>query len=659
MSTPTSIITRPASLFDPLPIGGIELRNRILSSAHLTNYADDGLPSARHLAYWQEKARGGIGLIITEGSLVHPSSRTPETRFIEMWKDAVVEPLARVADAVHEHGAAVFAQLNHMGVGWAPSPWLRPNGVRAHEMTGSEIAEIVDAFAAAARRAQLAGLDGVEVHASHGYLIEQFLSPLSNARTDGYGGSEENRMRLLLEVLRAIRERVGDAFVVGIRISGDQFTPGGISLDDMKRLVPLITGAVKLDFLNVSYYRNQDFGPAGNSIVPMYVPEGRFVYLAEEIKAVTDLPVFCVNRIVDPRMAEQIIADGRADMVAMTRANIADPHLSRKAAEGRFDEIRPCIGVNEGCIGQVMSGSASPMTCAVNPAAGHEHNPPEPAASARRIAVIGGGIAGLELARVAAERGHLVHLYESGERLGGQLLTAALVPRLDAMARPMAYFERQFELLGVEVTLGHRVTRENAAELDADTIVVATGSRPAGWADGGLTAEPGLPWSTTRAAFGQDYAGKRVLIYATDQGMEPLGLATLLAEQGAQVTFATPATALGAMVENGTRPFVLDQLRRAGAELAVLSTLSVAADGTTTLRRGDRGDIVLPIAERFDALLLGFGGVAEDAVYRELLASPVDRASGGTAELHLVGDAYAPRRLVAATQQAYAVATVL
>lgn len=650
MTTP---MNNPApALFTPLLIGGVEVRNRILSSAHLTNYAEDGLPSERHLAYWREKARGGIGLIITEGSLVHPSSRTPETRFIEMWSDAVVEPLARIADAVHADGAAIFAQLNHMGMGWAPSPWLRPNGMRAHEMTAAEIAELVDAFAGAARRAQLAGLDGVEVHASHGYLIEQFLSPLSNRRTDAYGGSETNRMRLLLEVLRAIREQVGEDFVVGIRISGDQFTPGGISLADMVRLVPQITAAVTLDFLNVSYYRNQDYGPAGNSIVPMYVPEGRFVYLAEAIKAVTSLPVFCVNRIVDPRMAEQIIAEGRADMVAMTRANIADPHLSRKAAEGRLDEIRPCIGVNEGCLGQVMNGSASPMTCAVNPGAGHEHAPATPAGSPRRIAVIGGGIAGLELARVAAERGHRVRLYERGARLGGQLLTAALIPRLDAMARPMAYFERQFELLGVDVELGREVTAQNAAELEADAIVVATGSRAAGWADGGLAAAPGLAWSSVRDAFGADYSGRRVLVYATDQSMEPLGLASLLAAQGADITFATPATALGAMVENGTRPFVLDELRRAGVELAVLSTLAVAADGLTTLRRGDRGDRVIPVAEEFGAVLLGFGAVADDGLYRDLEG----RAAH---ELHVVGDAYAPRRLVAATQQAYALATAL
>lgn len=632
------------ALFTPIRVGQLSVRNRILSSAHLTNFADGGMPTPRHRAYWEAKARGGIGMIITEGSLVHPSSATPETKFIELWRDDVVEPLRETASAVQRSGAVLIAQLNHMGVGWAPSPWQRPTGLRAHEMTRAEISEVIDAFASAALRVQRAGLDGIEIHASHGYLIEQFLSPLTNRRTDEYGGSERARLKFALDVLRAVRNVVGPDFVVGMRASGDQFTTGGLTLDDMKRIIPAIAGAVQLDFINVSYYRNQDYGPASNSIVPMYVPEGRFVYLAEAVKSVVDLPVFCVNRIVDPRMADDIIAEGRADMVAMTRANIADPLLAVKAAEGRLDEIRPCIGINEGCLGQVMSGSASPMTCAVNPSAGHEHEASIPIEASRRIVIIGGGIAGMEVARVAAERGHSVRLIEADESLGGQLRVAARIPGLHDMGRPVTYFERQFELLGVTVELGRRIKADELCDLGADTIVVATGSRGAHWREAGLRAEPTLPWISARDAFDAGRPGLRVLVYTSDQTMEPLGLADRLAEDGATVMLAAKAPSLGGMVENQTRPFILDRLTRAGIELAVVTDLYVDGE-RTTLRRGDRGGEELDVAREFDLLVIAGGAVAVDELFRCDIDALIDR--------RLVGDAFAPRKMVAATQQAW------
>lgn len=635
------------ALFSPLRIGGRTVRNRLLSTAHLTNFADEGRPSARHHAYWLEKARGGIGAVITEGSLVHQSSRTPETKFIELWNDDVVEPFRRIAEDLHRHDTVFIAQLNHMGVGWAPSPWLRPNGLRAHEMSVSEIAEIVEAFASAAARVQRAGLDGVELHAAHGYLIEQFLSPLTNRRTDRYGGSEENRMRLLLEVLAAVRERVGDDFIVGIRVPGDQFEVGGLTLSDMERLVPIILASARVDFLNVSYYHNYDHGPAGNSIVPMYVPEGRFVYLAAALKQVSgEVPVFCVNRIVDPRMADEIIRDGRADMVAMTRAQIADPHLAVKTAEGRLDEIRPCIGINEGCMGQVMNGSASPMTCAVNPSAGREFEEVAPAPTARSVVVIGGGIAGLEAARVAAERGHRVRLIEAADELGGQLRLAARIPRLSDMLKPVAYFQRQFELLGVEVETGRRMTAAEVADLDADDILIATGSRGALWQEGATGRPPGVRWLTARDAYSAPGLGRRVLIHAKDHTLEPLGLADLLCSSGAGVTFATPAPGFGAMVENVTRPFILDRLTRGGVEFAPLSPLRVDEDGTTWLTRNDRGGVEVDVGAEYETLIVAYGAVAIDELGLD----------GTDPRVTLIGDAFSPRRMVAATQHAYDVA---
>ncbi|MCH6231640.1 FAD-dependent oxidoreductase [Microbacterium sp. CFH 31415] len=640
MTATTPALTR---LFTPIDVGPMRVRNRVVSTAHLTNFAADGLPTVRHREYWRAKARGGVGLIITEGSLVHPSSRTPDTKFIELWRDEVVGPLREIGAAVRAEGAALVAQLNHMGVGWTASPWMRPNGMRAHGMTRVEIDEVVAGFAAAARRIREAGLDGIEIHAAHGYPIEQFLSPLTNRRSDEYGGSEAARMRMLIDVIRAVRLAAGPDLAVGIRVGGDQFTPGGLDLDDMRRIVPEVLAQAPVDFVNVSFYRNHRFGPGGNSIVPMYVPEGRFVDLAQGIKEVVDVPVFCVNRIVDPRMAEEILTAGQADMVAMTRAHIADPELSRKAAEGRFDEIRPCIGVNEGCLGQVMSGAASPLTCAVNPSAGHEHERVDPAGVSLAVAVIGGGMAGMELARVAAGRGHRVRLFESEDRLGGQLALAARIPGLKDMGRPVAYYERQFELLGVTIELSRRVGQDDLAAIGADVIVVATGSRGADWAETGLSREPRLPWLTARDAFDAGRPGHRILIYATDQTMEPLGLADRLATDGAQVALATPAPGLGALVENVTRPFILDRLTRNGVELAILSRLQTTAEATL-LVRGDRGDHDVDVASEYDLLVVAGGAVAVD----DLGCAPA-----GGRPVHVIGDAFAPRKLVAATQQAW------
>lgn len=636
-------------LFTPLSVGGVTIRNRLLSSAHLTNFAEDGLPSARHHAYWLEKAKGGVGAIITEGSLVHPSSRTPDTKFIELWDDGIVAPFSRIAEDLHQHSTVLIAQLNHMGGSWAPSPWMRPNGLRAHEMSRYEIAEIVEAFASAAQRVQRAGLDGVEIHAAHGYLIEQFLSPLTNHRTDEYGRSEAGRLRFLIEVLRAVRARVGADFVVGLRITGDQFEEGGLSQDDIRRLVPQILIADKVDFLNVSYYHSHAYGPAGNSIVPMYVPEGRYVYLATAVKEVAgDVPVFCVNRIVDPHMAEEIIREGRADMVAMTRAQIADPHLAEKTRLGRLDEIRPCIGVNEGCMGQVMSGSASALTCAVNPSAGHEFEDAVPIDGVRAVVVVGGGIAGMEAARVAAERGHRVRLIEASDQLGGQLRLAARIPHLGDMIKPVRYYQRQFELLGVQVRTGETVSAEDIARMEADEILVATGSRGARWDEGGLAAEPGMPWLSTRDAFDGE-VGARVLIHVTDHSMEPLGLADLLRSDGAEVTVSTAAAGFAGMVEGTTRPFIMDRLTRSGVRFAPLSPLSVAPSGAVRLVRDDDGGREVDVATEYDTLVLGFGGVAVDAL----------GLAGSDPRVRLIGDAFAPRRLVAATQHAYSTALTI
>lgn len=471
------------------------------------------------------------------------------------------------------------------------------------------------------------------------------MSPLTNRRTDEYGGSRTGRARFLNEVLDAVRSRVGNDFVVGVRIPGDQFDDGGLHIDEMKEIARELATRHQIDFFNVSYYHNNTFGPAGNSIVPMYVPEGQFVYLATAIKeAVGDTPVICVNRILDPRMADAIVREGRADAVAMTRAQIADPHLANKARSGQLENIRPCIGINEGCMGQVMAGSALPMTCAINPSAGREHEH-HSAPMPKSVVVVGGGIAGLEFARAAAERGHTVSLFEASDRLGGQLNLAAKIPRLGAMVTPVAYFSAELRRLGVETHLNSPIGAADPALDGADVIAVATGSMSANWLDSTALPAPNMPTMTVREAFIAEHLPRRVAIFATDQTMEALGLADYLSEQGAAVLFATSAPGFGAQVENQTRPFILDRLTKAGVELATLTTLAVDAAGKAILVRGDN-QTSIDVEEEFDLLIPAFGAVA----------NPNARTFLDDDRVILIGDAYAPRRIVAATQQAYSAA---
>jgi len=512
--------TQFAHLFTPLTIGSFTVRNRILSTAHFTGYAENGVPSERHLNYWASKSKGGIGLIMTEVQPVHPSAGVLGN-MIRCYEDACIEPFQRVAAAVHEHGAKFIAQLWHPGSStrsitlggqqpWAPSPV--PNltyGETPHEMTVDEIQEVVRAYGEAAARMREAGPDGVEIHGAHNYLPDQFLSPITNRRTDEYGGSEDNRLRFVLEVIDSVRAAVGPDFTVGIRLTGEDFLAGGLVLDDMKRIVPKLTASGKLDYASISLM-------GLGTIAPMYIEPGSFVYLATGIKEVVDLPVFCIGRINDPAMAEEIVATGRADMVGMTRANIADPELANKARTGRPDEIRRCIACSDGCWGRIEHPEG--ITCSINASVGREKEMEIIAATVKkRVMVIGGGLAGMEAARVAALRGHSVSIHDRGQRLGGQLLIASRAPGREEMAEPVRYFERQFDLLGVDVRLGSDVTPEMVVDENPNAIIMATGGAP------DTLSVPGADGPNVVQArdvlAGLEETGQKVVIVGAGQGM--------------------------------------------------------------------------------------------------------------------------------------------
>lgn len=618
--------TQLAHLFAPLTIGTFTVRNRILSTAHFTGYGENGVPSERHLNYWTSKSRGGIGLIITEVQPIHPTAGI-WPQMIHTYDDACIEPFRRVVAAVHEHGAKIVAQVWHPGRNtnritvsdvWAPSPI--PDilyGEMPHEMTVPEIQEVVRAYGDGARRMREAGLDGVEIHSAHGYLPQQFMSPLSNVRSDEYGGSEENRVRFVREVIDSVREAVGPDYTVGIRVSGDEFQEGGLTLADMKRIVAGLTASGKLDYVNVSL--------SGIDIIaPMYTAPGSYVYLAEGIKEVVDLPVFCIGRINDPFLAESIVARGQADIVGMTRANIADPELPNKAREGRVEEIRRCIACNEACWGRVSHPDG--ITCSLNPSVGHEKELEIlPASAKKRVMVIGSGLAGMEAARVAALRGHSVTLHEQSDDLGGQLLIAARAPGRQEMAVPVGYYEHQFELLGVDVRVGSTVTPELVEQETPDAVIVATGGLP------GDLSVPGADGANVVQArdvlSGAARTGQNVVVVAADRGMEGLTTADFLAEQGKDIEVLISDASVGAEVEMLTNFAVRGRLAGNGV---VLSTgMSVEAIEGDTVVALDSGSGEQRRIEGVDTVVLSMGSVPNDAL--------LERLRGLGLEVHAVG----------------------
>ncbi len=469
-------------LFSPIRINCLELKNRIIMPAMHFLPADHGALLAEHRDFYTERAEGGVALIIIGGLTINPEAGPFD--MISAREDRFIPGLSRLAEAVHAGGAKIAGQLFHAGR-YALSSRLggrlpvsaspvrsRLTGETPRELSLSEIEAIEEDYAQAARRLQEAGFDAVEVIASAGYLINQFLSPIVNRRKDEYGGDFSGRMRFGLEVARRIRERIGPHYPLIYRLSGNEFMEGGLGMQEMQAFGQALEKA-GIDAISVTGGWHETRVPQ----ITMGVPPGALAYLAQGMKAAVSVPVVACNRIPDPRLAEQILRDGRADLIGFARSLIADPELPNKAREGRLDEITPCIACNQGCFDPIFEGQG--VTCLVNARAGAEGRTQiRPASAKKKIVVIGGGPAGMECARVAALRGHHVSLYEKSERLGGQLHLAAAPPGRGEFLTFVRYLEKQLLKLGVQIQTGSEATASSVELEKPDVVVIATGAKP-------------------------------------------------------------------------------------------------------------------------------------------------------------------------------------
>ncbi len=638
-------------VLSPLEVGPVRLKNRIVSSAHLTHFARDHLPSDQHVYYYREKARGGLGLIVTEASAVHPTSAQFPT-VIFAFDERVIPWYRRIAEAVHEEGAPVLAQLWHCGhhAAWATTrqPVLAPSDVPClyyretpKVMEHEDIRTVVEAFRQSARNARDGGLDGVEINGAHSYLLAQFMSPATNRRDDEYGGSLENRLRFALEVIEATRDGLGDDRVLGIRLSADELIPVGYSLNEGVEIAKRLAAAGQLDYLNVSV---GVYPTLFMVMPPMAIPPGYQVHAAARVRQSLRqegslVPVSTVGRIKDVRMADQIVESGQADLVCMTRATIADPFLPKKAALGQLEEIRPCIACNQGCVGN--AGRERQITCTVNPEAGYEETRGDgtlaPAERRKRVVVIGGGPAGMEAARVAALRGHEVVLLEKGPELGGQVNIHARAPMRGEFREVTDYLASRVNKLGVDVRLNTEATEADVLSLDAEAVIVATGSVPGRSLASPFTASPatesGAVLTMWEVLLEQREVGQRVLI-VDEEGHHPaMNVAEFLADKGKSVEVVTSLQHVAnQLLLNLETPLIMTRLLSKGVTLTPYTVVS-AVDGRTVTLTGVAGGIQRKV--EVDTIVAVTRRRPVDGLYFAL--------KGKVPELYRVGDCLAPR----------------
>ena len=663
-------------LLQPYRLKHLTLSNRIMSTAHEPSYAEDGLPKDRYRLYHLEKAKGGIALTMTAGSAVVAEDSPPAFGNLHAYRDEIVPWLRRLADDCHEQGAAVMIQITHLGrrTSWNQADWLpvlAPSPIRepAHrafpkEAEDWDIARIVKAYGAAAERMRAAGLDGVEIEA-YGHLLDGFWSPATNRRDDEYGGSLDNRLRFTFEVLDAVRAAVGPDFIVGIRMVADEDWQAGLSREEGVEIARRLAASGRIDFLNI-IRGHIDTDAALAKVIPLQgTPAAPHLDFAGEVRAATGFPVFHAARINDVATARHAIASGKLDMVGMTRAHLADPHIARKVAEGREHDIRPCVGATY-CLDRIYEGRDA--LCIHNPATGREAQMPHAiargAGPGRKVVIVGAGPAGLEAARVAGARGHQVVLFEAADQPGGQIRLAARSRRRAELIGIVEWRVAQCAKHGVSMRFNQLADVDDVLAEEPQVVIVATGGLP-----NTAIVEQGqeLVASSWDVMAGDLRPGEEVLLY-DDNGAHPgLQAAEALAEAGSRLEIVTPERFFAAEIgglnhvayarcfqAHGVRITINTRLlavRREGNRLA--ATLGSDYGEGTQERLVDQVVVehgTLPLDDLYRALKPGARNRGE-VDYPALLAGrPQTLATNpdGAYQLFRVGDAVTSRNIHAA-----------
>ena len=667
-------------LLQPYRLKHLTLRNRIMSTAHEPNYAEDGMPKDRYRLYHLEKAKGGIALTMTAGSAIVAADSPPAFGNLHAYKDEIVPWLKRLADDCHEQGCAVMIQLTHLGrrSNWNHSDWLpilAPSPVRepAHrafpkEAEDWDLDRIVTAYADTAERMQAAGLDGFELEC-YGHLLDQFWSPATNTRTDEYGGSLDNRLRFTFRVLDAIRARVGADFIVGLRLVVDEAWDKGLTKAQGLEIAHRLVATGQVDFLNV-IRGHIERDAALLRVIPIHgMPAAPHLDFAGEVKAATRVPVFHAARINDVATARHAVASGKLDMVGMTRAHIADPHIARLIAEGREDQIRPCVGASY-CLDRIYEGREA--LCIHNAATGREATMPHVIrrgdGARRKVVVVGAGPAGLEAARVAAARGHAVTLFEAADQPGGQVRLAARSKRRRELIGIIDWRMAQLQRLGAEIRFNTLAEASDVMAEEADVVIVATGGLPNIAAIDDGTDLVSTSWDILT---GDVKPAAETLLF-DDNGAHPgLQAAEALAEAGTKLEVVTPerffAPDIGGLNHvpyaecfhaHGVRITINTRLlavRRQGNRLAAV--LGGDYGARTETRIVDQVVVehgTLPLDELYFALKPGSRNRGE-VDYGALIAGrpqEVVRNPDGIYQLFRIGDAVSSRNIHAAIYDA-------